>query len=253
MLAHLIGKTSIIKFKVITEDGFHKITSLFSDLKKEMEADFSGKLVECLYEIKIGDQSYSGPSYEEFEKQYKMKYKADNIRLIIQATDPQQQLNPLLARITLVLDRTQESSMSVVGGSSNWVNGVFSRFNDILKDIPTRNVWLHNILFEMTVQLLAVIVMTIFSVFLANKLSSLVQIKFSEVYVFIIIFLLLSNLWTYAGRGLSAIKNNYYPVVDIIKMPRRPLFLTSVTFVLLAAASWAVGYVIQLFLPVAGK
>ena len=167
MLADLIAKTSIIRFKAITEDGFNKITALFSDLKAEMEKDHPGDLVECLYEIKTRDQTYSGPSFEEFEKQYKKKYKADNIRVILQATNPQQQLNPVMARVTLVLDRIQESSMSVFGGSTNWVNGVFSRFNDILKEIPTRNVILHNVLFEMFVQLLAVIVIIILSVFLS--------------------------------------------------------------------------------------
>lgn len=253
MLTNLIAKTSVIRFKIITEDGFNKITSLFSDLKAEMEKDYSGMNVECLYEIKTGDQTYSGPSFEEFVKQYKNKYKADNIRLILQATDPQQQINPIVARITLVLDRIQESNISVVGNSINWVNGVISRFNDILNVIPTRNVILHTVMFEMVVQLLVVVVMTILSIFLANKLASLVQIEFSEVYIFVVIFLLFSNLWTYAGRGLTAIRDSFYPVVDIIRTPRRPIFLTIVTFVLLAAASWAIGYVIELLLPVSSK
>ncbi len=246
MIADIKAKTSVIKFKVITEQDFNKITSLFDDLKTEMVAKFPDQLVECLYEIKTGDQAYSGPSSNEFKKQYQNKYKAANIRLAIQATNLQQQLNPVVGRITLVLDRIQESSLSVLGEDINWVNGVFSRFNEIIKDAPTKNVILHNVLFEMSVQLLAVTILTTFSVFSANRLASLVRIEFSEVYIFVIAFLLLSNLWAFAIRGLIAVRNKYYPVVDIIKVPRKPILLTIITFVLLATGYWAVGYVLDL-------
>lgn len=248
MIADLTAKTSIVKFKVITEAAFANITSLFADLKSEMQTDFSGFLVECLYEIRVGDYTYSGPSSEEFEKQYKKKHRADNIRLLVQASDPRQQLNPVKSRVTLVLDRAQESSLSVVGTNNNWVNGVFTRFNEIFANAPTRNVILHNVVFEMGVQLLAVSVMTIFSIFAANRLATQTEIEFSEVYIFIVIWLLLSNLWSYAARGLTAIRGKYYPVVDIIRVPRKPVFLTMITFVLLAAATWAVNYLLNLLL-----
>jgi len=254
MLVHLIFKRSVIKFKIITEEAFTKISSFFSDLKKEMEKDYSGYVIECLHEIKTGDQTYSGPSFEEFEKQYKKNYRADNIRLVIQISNPQQQLNPVLAAVTLVLDRIQESSLSVVGEKNSWVNGVFNRFNELIKDFPTRNVVLHNVLFEMLVQLVAVIVMTIFSIFAANRLSSLMRIEFSEVYVFIITILLLSNLWTYTSRGLIAIRDRLYPIVDIIRVPRKPIFLTIISFVLLATATWSLDYLLNLlFFTNSGK
>jgi hypothetical protein len=246
MIANIKAKTSVIKFKVITEDGFNKITSFFDELKTEMDAKFSDQLVECLYEIKTGDQTYSGPSSKEFKKQYQNKYQAANIRLAIQATNLQQQLNPIVGRITLVLDRVQESSLSVLGEDINWVNGVFSRFNEIVKNVPTKNVILHNVLFEMSVQLLAITILTIFSIFLANRLASLVRIEFSEVYIFVIAFLLLSNLWRYVTRALTTIRNKYYPVVDITRVPRKPILLSVIIFVSLAAASWAVGYILDL-------
>ncbi len=89
-------------------------------------------------------------------------------------------------------------------------------------------------------------ILTIFSIFVANRLASLVEIEFSEVYIFVITFLLLSNLWGYAARGLTAIRNKYYPVVDITRVPRKPILLSILIFVLLAVAYWAVGYVLEL-------
>ena len=37
MVANLISKTLVNKFKVITEEAFNKVTSLFADLKREMD------------------------------------------------------------------------------------------------------------------------------------------------------------------------------------------------------------------------
>lgn len=253
MLVDLILKTDVIRFKVITKEGFEKITSLFSDLRGEMEREFSDALVECLYEIKTGDQTYSGPSFSEFEKHYKSRYSADNIRVIIQASNPRQQLNPVMARVTLVLDRSQESSLSVMGANINWVNGVFSRFNTIMKNIPTRNVMLHSVIFEMFVQLMAVIILTTFSIFVANRVGPLVQTEYREVYVFVVIFLLLSNLWSYAARGLIAIRNEFYPVVDIIGAPRKQIVVAIASFLFLACGYWAVDYVLGLVLKGSGK
>jgi hypothetical protein len=242
----LISKILFVKYRVITEDAFNRITSFFDDLRQETKHDYENDLVEILYEIRIGNETYSGPSFDEFKRQYQKKYKADYIRIIIQATSVQQQLNPVNANVTLLIDRSGISSFQVLGRNNNWVNGVFNRFNEILNEVPKRNVVLHNIIFEMSMQLLAVIVMTIFSIYVANKVSGLVNIEYSTVYIFIVIFLLLSNLWTYASRGLISVRTKFYPLVDIIKTPRKPILLAVLAFIILAIASWAVGYILNL-------
>lgn len=246
MFVDLIAKNLVVKYKVVSEDAFNKITSFFDDIRQETKSAHPDQLVVILYEIRIGNETYSGPSFEEFKKQYQKKYQADYIRILIQLIDEQQQLNPVKASVTLVIDRTDISSFNVLGRDNNWVNGVFNRFNEILKEVPTRNVVLNNIIFEMSIQLLAVIVMTSISIYAANKLSDLVKIGYSAVYIFIVIFLLVSNLWTYAVRGLIVIRSKFYPPVDIIKTPRKRILLTVVGLLALATLSWAVGYILNL-------
>lgn len=246
MISELKIKTLIIKYKIFTTEAIGKITSLFNDIESEINNDGSGHIVEFIYEIKQGDYIYSGASFDEFNKQYETSHKADNIRIVMQTTDPSQQSNPVKSRITLELDRIQESSIKIAGENINWVNGVFTRFGNVLKEVPKRNVVLHNVIFDMSVQLLAVIVLTIFSVYLANKISALITINYSEVYIFVIVFLFLSNLWTYIGNGLTNIRTKYYPIVDVIKEPRKPIFLSIIIFLLLTTAAWAVNYVLNL-------
>jgi len=252
MISNLKIKTSIIKFKIFTEDMLVNIFKLIDSLRNEMESDFSGHNVECLYEIKQGDHLYSGPSFTEFENLYKQNYKADNLRIIVRASVPEQQ-NRAIANIELVLDRVQQSSIHVGGENTNWVNGVFTRFNNLLKEAPTRNIVLHNVFYEMAIQLLAVALITIFAIFSANKFESLVSMKYSEVYTFVIVFLLLSNVLTYINRGMIAIRNKYYPVVDIIRHPRKPIFLSAMIFLSVTMAGWAVNYLLNLLVTLQGK
>ena len=242
MALDLIAKTSIIKYKVITEEALTKLTSLFAVLKSEMETVFASYSVESLYEITTKEQTYSGPSPEEFEKEYQKNYKANRIRIVIQVSDPEQQPAVIVSTITLVLDKTLESSLSVVGLNDTWVNGVFGRFNEVLRGVPNRNGVLHNVLLEMSIQLLTVFVITTFSIFAANRLASSTSIKYSEVYIFLVILLLLSNLWTYASRSLLAIRNIYYPVVDITRVLKRRIFLATISFIAIVIVTWAIGY-----------
>jgi hypothetical protein len=102
----------------------------------------------------------------------------------------------------------------------------------------------------MLVQLLVVLFITSFAVYATNKLQGFIKLDYSPVYVFLVIFLLLSNIWTYTSRGLQTLRNAYYPIVDIRQAPRRPLLLTGLSFVAAAAGGWGVNYLLDLF---AGK
>src|SRR5713226_2580340 len=103
MIANLVAKSTTIRFKIVTEEALTKIAALFQDLVEEMKREFPNDLVESLYEIRTGNETYSGPSYDEFRKQYEKDYAAENVRLVIQATKAQQQLNPVVSSVTLVL------------------------------------------------------------------------------------------------------------------------------------------------------
>lgn len=246
MISEFIVKTSTIKFKTITENAFKSISSLFADLKTEFENEFPANTIECLYEIRINNHLYSGSSFEEFEKLYKKLYKADYLHLSIQVTNPEQHLNPVLSRVVLNVDKSSESILSVAGDKVTWVNGVFNRFNELLDEVPNSNRMLHNPIVEMTLQLFVVFVIILFSIYSAQKLATSLPFKYSEVYIFAIILLLLSNVLNYSTRGLKFLRSKYYPVVDIIRQPRKPILLTTLSFLAITALSWAIHYLLNL-------
>jgi hypothetical protein len=243
------GKTSVIAYKVITEEGLKSIMSLLDDLETDMNRKFPGHQVERLYEIRVGDQVYSGPSHSEFQKLYKVKCGADNIRLILQVPDPQRPAGPVTAQATLVLDRTQPSSFFVGCADIHWVNGVSTRFLETLKQLPSRNKILHSSLFEMTLQMLGAFLLTVSAVYITNEVATLIKLReISPVYIFVIVFVISSNLFTFATRGLSLLRKNYYPIVDIVKEPRQRWTFTVAGLIGAAALKSALGYVFSLFL-----
>lgn len=65
--------------------------------------------------------------------------------------------------------------------------------------------------------------------------------------IHIIKFKVITDLWTYARNQLIEIRNKYYPIVDIRKKPRKPLFLTIIIFISLGTAYWAINYSLDLF------
>jgi hypothetical protein len=134
----------------------------------------------------------------------------------------------------------------VVGRNNNDVNGIYSRFNAILQRTPSGYVVLHSPLYEMCVQLVAVVAIAVFSIYAANEITRLIRLAYSEVYVFVVVFLVLSNIWSYVGRGLTALRANLYPIVDIRRERRKPFLLAAVSFVGLSTAGWAVKYILDL-------
>jgi len=97
----------------------------------------------------------------------------------------------------------------------------------------------------MLIQLLAVFLLVVFSVFAANKLTRVVKLDYSEVYLFVVIVLMLSNMWTFVSQGLIQLRNQYYPVVDVRRNPRKPILVSILSFVGLTTAAWAVKYVLD--------
>jgi hypothetical protein len=229
------------------------LVSLFQTLKAQASISFPNSTAELLYEIRVGNEIYSGPLDTEFWQLYNRRHGADYIRVVVQAStnqtgQPQPQIE---AQIALVLDRNSEnqSRLDASGLHPNvtWVSGAFSRFDEILANAPSRNSILHSLWFEMAVQLTVVLFITSFAIFATTKLQGLVELEFDAVYIFIVVFLLLSNVWTYGVRALQAARGHYYPVVDIRQEPRKRWLPGALVFVALSAAAWAIGYVLDLF------
>ncbi len=64
----------------------------------------------------------------------------------------------------------------------------------------------------MSLQLLGAFVLMVLAVYITNEIAAFVKLReISPVYIFAIVFVIFSNLWTFAMQGLSLLRQNYYP------------------------------------------
>lgn len=250
MLVDIITKTYIINHRVITKEVLKKLTNLFSNLSDKATKDLSNHMVATLYGIRVGMVSYTGPSFEEFNNNFTTHKKADFIQIILSASDKMQQLPA--RKVTLIVDKNVNKAISyleVSGFDETWVKGVFDNFNEIFKNQPSRNVILHSPYFDMTLQVLGAFSLTVFAVYAAKTISSLntfTAFQYSSVYLFVIIFIILSNIWTFVGKSLNYIRNTYYPKVDIREKARKQILLPVIGIILTPVFGWCVVYILDL-------
>jgi len=260
-----------IKNKVFTKSATENLIEALNSIQAE-EIKVRNTVSKSLYEISNDTSSYSGPSFNIFNQHYKFKnYRADRMKILLQfetvvnqtntddqannpddtnegnADQPKQEFF-IFANITFELNAKNkgESHFSVASLESSWVDGKTKRLNDIVKEIPNGNKIENSMHFEHAIQILFATSITIFCVYLANNLPIFKNITFSEIYIFIISFILFSNLWTYASKGILALRNFYFPSVDIISSKRKSWLVILTIMVTTSFFGWTLNYIWEL-------
>jgi hypothetical protein len=95
----------------------------------------------------------------------------------------------------------------------NWLTSVFVRIQEKLPKSDAGNRLVYSSWLEMLIQISIVIVIVAFTLKISHGVSNRSNMEYSEVYVFIAIFLLFSNIWTYAAKGLRGLRSRYFPAV----------------------------------------
>lgn len=244
MIVDLITKNYTINYKVITEVILKQLTDLFAKINEETKKELHDDKIEILYVIREGNISYSGPTFGEFNTNFKVHKKADYIQIIFQSLSPKSQAPN--RRITLTIDKNTNNNMEVLGNNENWVKGVFDRFEDIFENQPNANVVLHSPYFEMGIQVLGAFSITVLAIYLSNIINRFTTFEHSSIYLFIVIFIIFSNIWTYVGKSLIHLRNTYYPKVDIREKVRKPILISVISFIVLVLTTWCINYLLDL-------
>jgi len=245
MFSDSLIKETEIKYKIITAESFDSVSELIQTIYSELLNEYPDKTVECLYEILKNNHLVTGPSFEKFKKTYTQTFSAESLRYLVQVIDPLDRTNTTLIKVELILSRKINSKLFVSGKEDNTrVNGIYTRLNQVIEDAPSKNGWVNSVYFDIFVQLLAVISITGLSIYTAQKYENNIGAQYGQIYLFAIIFLLLSNSWTFISRGLFHVRSIHYPKVDILKKPRVPVLFTSLIFVFGGCVTWSINYLL---------
>lgn len=246
-----IKRSINIENKVFTRN---KIIEIFDYLLK-LKNDFTLKEQEysdILVEISGEKDFYSGSSKDEFLKIFDNNNRIKNIMLRVQLVAPKHTDNTIRAQIYLLLDRSTDSIFHVFSTDETWVTGIYTKFNEFLQNVPKGYIKIRNGILTLAIQLIAVFVGIVFSIFAAQNLHPYIDMEYSEIYLFVIFLLLFSNIWTYIGNVITGMLELHYPIVDIRQKTKKSWGLKIFYFFILTILTWAVNYLLD-FLLLTGK
>jgi len=146
------------------------------------------------------------------------------------------------------------SFIGTKGDDGTWVDNSFTKLSDVFSGYTNNNKWLHTKTAQMLLQVFAVIIFLILSLQFSGRVSHFLAVENARVYGFIIMLLILSNLWTWVGPSFYSQLTLTWPCLEVSF--RRKTFrqkfsdslpLTIAGLIVINALIYAIKLILRLF------
>ncbi len=143
-------------------------------------------------------------------------------------------------KIQILLDAVDGSRcyLSVSDDDEKWVDNIYKRLSTRLDSNKNHNGLPRNPFTELFIQLVGVIAGFSFCLIAASLLSPTLKVQYAFFVLFIGLFLIFSNLWTYILILLRKLRDKYWPITSFKK---KPLGLVGQSILSLAITSFLIG------------
>ncbi|HHT9109392.1 MAG TPA: hypothetical protein ACFYD9_12150 [Candidatus Wunengus sp. YC64] len=150
-------------------------------------------------------------------------------RVVFQLTSPKNDLNKgKNIQINLDTNNHDNCFLVVADDDEAWVDSNFGRFEKRFKKYKNGNWIAHSSSVELFIQLIGVLFGFSFCLIGANLLAPLLNIKYSFFVLFVGLFLVFSNFWTYILMLIGKARNHLWP---LISFKRKPIGLIGQTII----------------------
>lgn len=156
--------------------------------------------------------------FEEIKRSFNRARKVE--RIVFQLTSPRNSLNKG-KNIQINLDTTNPDTcfLMVADDDEAWVDSNFGRLEKRVNGYKNGNWLAHSTLVELLIQLLGVLFGFSLCLIGANLLTPILSIKYSFFVLFVGLFLLFSNLWTYMLKLIGKARNHFWPLISFKRKP----------------------------------
>jgi hypothetical protein len=215
--ANFRSRHHFIQYKQLSLDFLRQVISEFELTVRDLQ-DRDIKDSNIFYTLINKDGGYAGSSKEEFLNAFKLcNVTSININLLAKcsSTDKKQydiQLFLSLERYAAT-EVNSNNKLFVYGDNEVWVKNTYARIRDLLKTLKNDNKIIYSPLFEMIIQLSAVLAIIAVATKTSLYLSAFVNVPYASVYTFVAVFLLFSNVWTFLLRWLINLRGRFFPSV----------------------------------------
>ena len=196
----------------ILEDNNKKISPLQNIQDKKI---MSEGIFRVTYILRADGKGVRYFDYSEMKKEFTQANRIERLIIIMNTELNINTQHSLGKRIELHLNSTNDNSSYLIEDDDNvWVEGVTQEINAILNKFKNKNYIYYSWWFIALIQLIGVVGVFLFCLWLSSKIAPLLKIDNSPLFTFIGVFLLLSNFWTFIIFVIKSFIEKNYPQIE---------------------------------------
>lgn len=211
-------RDTVLKNLKLTEDGLSKIKEIVLEIANEVNQHLTGesdrnKNLTPSYIIRFDNKGFKLYEFEKVMKCFKEAYKIERVIFILESTESIQSNRLSGKSLELWLDalNPEKCFLTVQADESDWVDATFCRTKELLDKYKNKNFLVRNSWTPFIVQMLGVIMGFILSLWGAIRVSPTLTIENAFAIIFIMAFLIFSNVWTYFYPLILRIFDYFWP------------------------------------------
>ncbi len=231
-----IEETALQRFNeeimTVTEKYNTPLKSQFPDTKDQLM-----KALICTYTIRFDGKGFI---FYDFKEVMKCFTDARNVEWVIFSVEPFENKNkPIGKKIELKFQSAGDGNcyLCVQDDDSDWVDCVFTRLKERLARHKNKNWIFRNEWTATSIQILGVLAGFFFSLLCALKIAPYLKIDNAQLFCFIAVFLIFSNLWTLIIRWIGWAINKWWPNISFKKPRLMHWLLQGIIATVIAGAS----------------
>ena len=215
-MAHFL-RDEVLKSLTIDEAVIRELDNALrasnANMPENLEQQGTGQPSIIHYVIRFDNKGYRVFSVEDLLKYFS---KAKYVERVIFTAESETSIRTgrqVGSFIELALDCQDPSrcQLSVSSDNDYWVNSSFSNIKDILAGYRNRNGWARSVWSQLIIQLIAVFVTFLGSLWAAVAFSPRIPVENAFFLIFLFVFLVFSNLWGYLNQRLLALLDVVFP------------------------------------------
>jgi len=209
-------RDEILKNLSITEEAIKRINDDFIEITNQFAQISNGEKLSISYVIRFDNKGFRLFDFNSVMKYFQEAHRVERFIFILESKKSIDSFKGHGKSIELNFYSTEPNKCSLVvqDDSSDWVDAVFWKIKERLRQYKNNNFIVRNRWIPFIVQLIGVIIGFIVSLLVAIKLSPKLDIENPLAFSFVIAFLIYSNCWVFIYDAILKILNYFWPNIS---------------------------------------
>lgn len=212
-----------LKCLTIHEEALRRINNDIAEIANKVNSgiqrsnDIKNSLSKVLiptYVIRFDGKGFRLYDFNEVLKYFLDAHKVERIIIYMQSLENIQSMSGKRVEIRLDASNQDNCYLVVEDDEKDWVDSVFTNLKDQIKKSSNKNWIFRNQFIVALVQLMGVLIGFLLSTWSAVTFAPMLKVENALLLIFIAVFLLFSNIWTFLFNWLLTALNYFWPNIS---------------------------------------